>query len=309
MDLKRLNYFIHVAELGSFTKAGIALGLEQSVLSRHVRALEQEFGVLLLHRDGRGVRVTEAGALVLDRSRLILAEISGLSSELSAITGEPSGTIRFGVPPTVTETVIAAPLETMAEEYPKLVVEVIEAATPTLQERLMDGDVDLALLYESPSPRTVAAERLIEEELLLGCPGKSRLGGADPLAFSQLADIPLALPRRSHGLRTIIDAAAKRAGTSLSIAYEADRVSTILELVKGGRCYTILPASFLAPPAAAGGVEFRSLTEPDLRRTLLLAISTKNSHSSASSSLMTAVKQTITEQVHDGTWPAKLLFD
>ncbi|HEY8368076.1 MAG TPA: LysR family transcriptional regulator, partial [Thermodesulfobacteriota bacterium] len=69
MDLRKLRYFVHVAELGGFGRAARSLGVAQPALSRHVRDLERELGVRLLHRNGRGVLLTDAGMHLLPRAK------------------------------------------------------------------------------------------------------------------------------------------------------------------------------------------------------------------------------------------------
>ncbi|MDD2874588.1 MAG: LysR family transcriptional regulator, partial [Azoarcus sp.] len=93
MDLRQLEYFVHVAELGSFTRASIALDIAQPALSRQIRLLEVELRQNLLIRNGRGVTTTEAGKLLLEHSRGVLHQIERAKEELARIRGASSGRV------------------------------------------------------------------------------------------------------------------------------------------------------------------------------------------------------------------------
>src|SRR5438094_5455838 len=101
MDLRQLRYFTAVAERGSFSAAASALNVAQSALSRHVQLLEQEVGGPLLERGARGVTLSEAGRLLLDRARYILGEVETLRDAVTARNQEVTGTVRFGAPPSL----------------------------------------------------------------------------------------------------------------------------------------------------------------------------------------------------------------
>src|SRR4029453_585172 len=98
MDLKQLDYFVHVAELGSFSKAASLLSIAQSALSHQVRQLEVELKQTLLHRNGRGVTPTDAGKRLLDHARGILMQVNRARDDLAAARGAPVGHVVLGLP-------------------------------------------------------------------------------------------------------------------------------------------------------------------------------------------------------------------
>src|SRR6188768_181286 len=109
MDLKQLEYFVRVAELGSFTRAAAALDIAQPALSRQVRLLEVELRQNLLVRNGRGAVPTEAGKLLLDHGRGILHQVERAREELGRVRGSLAGRVAVGLPPSVAK-VLAVPL-------------------------------------------------------------------------------------------------------------------------------------------------------------------------------------------------------
>ena len=96
MDLKQLEYFVRVAELGSFTRAALALNVAQPALSRHVRLLEVELRQSLLVRNGRGATPTEAGQLLLEHGRGILHQVERAREELGRVRSGLSGRVALG---------------------------------------------------------------------------------------------------------------------------------------------------------------------------------------------------------------------
>jgi len=101
MDLKQLEYFVRVAELGSFTRAAHVLNIAQPALSRQVRLLEVELRQNLLVRNGRGAIPTEAGKLLLDHGRGILHQVERAREDLGRVRGALAGRVAIGLPPTL----------------------------------------------------------------------------------------------------------------------------------------------------------------------------------------------------------------
>src|SRR5882672_2600409 len=107
MDLRQLDYFVHVAELGSFSRAAVLLSIAQSALSTRVRKLEVELKQPLLHRNGRGVTPTDAGKRLLQHARSILMQVNRTREELAEFRSTPSGHIVIGLPPTIARIMVA----------------------------------------------------------------------------------------------------------------------------------------------------------------------------------------------------------
>ena len=101
MDLKQIEYFVRVAELGSFTRAAVVLNIAQPALSRQVRLLEVELRQNLLVRNGRGAVPTEAGKLLLEHGRGILHQVERAREELGRVRGALAGRVAIGLPPII----------------------------------------------------------------------------------------------------------------------------------------------------------------------------------------------------------------
>src|SRR5829696_5101685 len=167
MDLKQLEYFVRVAELGSFTRAAIALDVAQPALSRQVRLLEVELRQNLLTRNGRGASPTEAGQLLLQHGRGILHQVERAREELGRVRGALAGRVAVGLPPSVAK-VLAVPLiRAFRQRMPDASVSISEGLSAGMHESLTNGRLDIALLYNtSPSP-DLELTPLLEENLFL----------------------------------------------------------------------------------------------------------------------------------------------
>lgn len=172
MDLRQLRYFIGVAERGGFGAAASAMNIAQSALSRHIKELEYELGGALLTRTARGVAVTESGKVLLERGRWLLGMVDNIKAEVRTENREPSGTVRLGAPSSVAEIFYPPLARLVAERYPRVQLELGEALTELACDRLLRGQLDLAIVT-APQPNDhLAYETLVLEQVfLIGPPG------------------------------------------------------------------------------------------------------------------------------------------
>jgi len=271
MDIKQLRSFLHISELGSLSKAAERLHLSQPALSRQIKMLEEEIGEPLFIRTGRGVAITSAGELLERRASAVLSELERFNADLNALRGRITGDLCLGLPPS-SGRIMAGPLiERYRHEYPDVRLKVIQMLSGNLQEQLLDGRVDLGILYEgSVSPR-IRYEPLSTEDLfLISCPkGAGDLSGQ--LTFEEVSRLPLILPSRPHGLRTIVDRAAAKNEVNPNVAIEVDSLSVILELVRRNLGYTILSKVACSKDMDTGKLVARNINNPELTRTTVLA--------------------------------------
>ncbi|MCC7411080.1 MAG: LysR family transcriptional regulator [Gammaproteobacteria bacterium] len=302
MDVKKLLYFVHVAELGSFSKASSVLGIAQPALSRHVRDLEDELQSRLLYRNGRGVSVTEVGKELLERGKPLLAHLDQLKCDIVAMTREPTGSVTLGVPPTVSQMLVSPLLARFAKIYPKVSLEVVEGFSGHVYEWLVNGRLDVAVIYNAPRTRNLEADRLLVEDLFLVCPPGAPAGTRDRISLRRIEGLPLILPRRPHGLRLLIDAAASECGINLTISHQIDALNVIKDLVTSGSGYTILPSAPVYRELRAGQLVLRKLIDPALTRTLLLVSTTQRPLSFAARVVASAIKDETRRLVSSGEW-------
>ncbi|HOI51044.1 MAG TPA: LysR substrate-binding domain-containing protein [Azonexus sp.] len=274
MDLKQLEYFVRVAELGSFTRASILLDIAQPALSRQVRMLELEFEQNLLLRNGRGVVTTDAGKLLLEYGRGILYQVERLREELGRARGALVGHVALGLPPSLLK-ILAVPIfREFKENFPAAKLAIREGMSTGMHESLVSGRLDVALLYNATPSPDVDLTPLLEEELFLVSP-ETDSRPTTPVAIDELPDYPLIVPSRPNAIRMLIESALANLGLRPSIAFEVDGINAILDLVGEGFGYAILSQTAVANLAGERKFRLRSVQGDGLKAKLSLGM---NSH-------------------------------
>lgn len=273
MDLKQLEYFVHVAEMGSFTRASAYLQVAQPALSRQVRALEVELRQALLQRNGRGVTLTEGGKRLLAHARGILQQVQRARDELEDQRGAATGRLTVALPPSVSRTLTGPLVQAFRAELPRARLSIVEGLSAYALEWLVIGRVDAALAYNvTPSP-AIELQPLREEPLYLvsaRAAGRRRLGG--PLTLAELAEQPLVIPSRPHAMRMLLEAALAAEGRRARVALEIDSVPAILDLVQQGGANALLTENAIRGSGQPEAFALRPLAPP-LVATLWLATS------------------------------------
>lgn len=274
MDLKQLEYFVRVAELGSFTRASILLDIAQPALSRQVRMLELEFEQNLLLRNGRGVVTTDAGKLLLEYGRGILYQVERMREELGRARGALVGHVALGLPPSLLK-ILAVPIfREFKENFPAAKLAIREGMSAGMHESLVSGRLDVALLYNATPSPDVDLTPLLEEELFLVSP-ETDSRPTTPVAIDELPDYPLIVPSRPNAIRMLIESALANLGLRPSIAFEVDGINAILDLVGEGFGYAILSQTAVANLAGERKFRLRSVQGDGLKAKLSLGM---NSH-------------------------------
>jgi LysR family nitrogen assimilation transcriptional regulator len=274
MDLKQLEYFVRVAELGSFSRAAQVWDVAQPALSRQVRLLEVELRQNLLVRNGRGVTVTEAGRVLLEHSRGVLYQVERLREELSRVRGSLAGRVALGMPPTIARVLTVPVTREFRQMLPDATLSISEGLSVTMQESLLSGRLDIALLLNAhPSP-DLDLHPLLDEELLLI---QRREGDArmEPVRLAEIADMPLIIPSRPNAVRMHVEAQLLNLGLRPTIAVEIDGVPAILDLVADGVGSAILSASAVTTSAQPVRFSMRRIIEPKLYSRLWIATNSR----------------------------------
>lgn len=246
MDLKQLDYFVRVAELGSFTRASIALNIAQPALSRQIRLLEVELRQNLLIRNGRGALPTEAGNLLLKHGRGILHQVEVAREELGAERGALAGRVSIGLPPSLSRLITVPLTHAFRAALPHAQLSLTEGFSVLMYEGLRVGSLDMAVLYNPESSPGLEMTGLHEGELVLISPRAStrpgRAGKKAGISLADVADLPLILPSRRNAFRILIESEMRDIGRKPQIALEVDGLNAILNLVEEGFGHGVLPA-------------------------------------------------------------------
>ncbi|HEV2186948.1 MAG TPA: LysR family transcriptional regulator [Stellaceae bacterium] len=295
MELRSLHYFVRIAELGSITRAAAHLHVAQPALTRHVQRLEDELNVALFTRANRGVRLTEAGQKLLDGATRVLRDIERTGDEIRAQDAHPSGKIILGITPTLCPVLAPDLFGRMRSAYPMIELKVMHAGMVRLEEFVIDGRVDIALLSELSRSRLIVSTRLAEEEMVLVTrPGARPPGIVDG---DELRQTPLIL---GDGLRAAMDALLAGLGIELNVQTELNDHETIRLMVQQGAGAAVLPLSSVSKECARGLIEANRITETGVYRTLALGVRAGRNASPAREAAARMLRAMIAEMDEEG---------
>ena len=308
MDISQLRTIIHVSELGSLSKAADRLRIAQPALSRQVRMLEDELGIRLFDRHGRGMVVTEAGQEVLRHAYRIMGELEEIRTSVADEDAPLRGHVSIGMPPTVSDILSVPLVSAFRARHPDATIRIVSAYSGYLLDWLHRGEIDVAILFESRPLRSLRSQSLLEEILYLIGPAGSALHPDRPVAFDSMADRKLLLPSTGHGLRNILEDCARERGIRLDVQVEADSYSTLKNLVKSGHGLTILPLAPIHEEIASGLLTYAPITDPVPLRRLMLTYPSDRAAPRLARFAAATITATAADLVGSGIWSGRLLL-
>lgn len=315
MDLKQIEYFVRVAELGSFTRAAQALDVAQPALSRQVRLLEVELRQNLLKRNGRGAIPTEAGKLLLEHGRGILNQVALAREELGAARGSLSGRVSIGLPPSLSRLITVPLTHAIRAALPLAQLTLTEGFSVLMFEGLRLGNLDMAVLYNPDKSPDLEMANLHQEELVLISPSQNRSAGspksksAKPqgkppanasaarkpaaITLAEVATLPLILPSRPNAFRILIEGELSGIGFKPNITLEVDGLNGILNLVAEGMGHAVLPAYTLSNFDNAAPFMVRSIHSPRIMSRLELVWSSRRPTTATQKKALEVVRKVV----------------
>lgn len=270
MDLKQLEYFLQVCEMGSFSKAGVRLNISQPSLSRQVALLETELGQRLLERNGRGVAPTAAGAALLGHARVMLSAAEQARFEIREMTTEPAGKVVVGLPHRVAAGISVPLIQAFRRRFPKAMVSVVEGLSLSLREGLIAGRIDVGLLFDPTPTPLLTYEHVLRERLVLMTPAGYRLPGQ--VTLTGLKEFSFVLPASPNPIRNLVDAVLLPRKIQLDVVAEVGAVQTAMALVEQGVACSILPESALLLSSGKARVNHTPIGPPGMWNQLVLAL-------------------------------------
>lgn len=307
MEFSQLRTIIHVAELGSLSKAADRLHIAQPALSRQVRMLEEELGVRLFDRHGRGMVISEAGQEVLRHAHRIMGEIQEIRASVSDEDAPLRGHVSIGMPPTVSDILTVPLVSAFQEKHPEATIRIVSAYSGYLLDWLHRGEVDVAILFESRPSRSLRSTSLLEETLHLIGPADATLDKGYPVNFESLADMKLLLPSTGHSLRNILETCAREVDIILDIKVETDSYSTLKNLVKSKNGMTVLPLAPIQDEIVSGHLTHAPLINPVPIRRLMMSYPSDRPTPRLAKFAGQVLTMTAKELVDKGIWSGRLL--
>lgn len=273
MDLRRLEIFAKVAELGSFSRAAQALSLTQPTVSEHVRALEDELGVQLLDRLGRGAAPTRVGQLLLGYAQRMLTLSREARQAIDQFQGRLSGELIVGGSTIPGEYVLPMLIGQFKAKQADISIVLLIGDSRQVSEWVEDGRVELAIVGARPAQRTLEARELMSDELVVVVPAEHDWARRQTVSLADVQAEPMVVRERGSGSRAALERALDDAGTSLAafrIVGEMGSTQAIKQAVRAGLGISLISKRAVEDECTAGLVVCLKIARVDVRRAFYL---------------------------------------
>ncbi len=302
-----MRSFVQVVRSGSISRAAAQLNIAQPALSRQMQKLEDEIGLKLVRRHGRGVTATAAGGVLLDRAEALLRQFDQLSEEVRHAEQGVTGHVVLGVPPAAGLLIAPEAVKLFRQRYPNASLQIREGISSLLEEWLLDRRVDVAVLHNPPALDGIAIVSVLRERMVLAGPPSADPAAAQPVRLAELGGVQLILPSLPHANRRLVEQAAAQHRIRLHLALEVDSVPLTKAMVQGGLGSTILTLAGVARELATGQLSVRPIHRPPLHSVIAIG-QQQSSRGSLVSSTAAVTREVIGALVASGAWPGARLL-
>ena len=271
MDIKDLDHFRTIAESGTLSKASAKLRIAQPALSRKIQKMEHELGVQLLRRTARGVTPTEAGKVLLQRAIRFAHDFDEMRLDMAKYAQHAVGTLRIGIQSPLAPILAPKLLKRYRETQPDVILELTEGFSGELIDGLLNEHIDIAVadVPTHPHAELTHIQLWVDNLWLIGAVGSifGRYPKGSFLRVEHLQEFPIIMPSQRHAIRVAVDTAFDRQHLRFRPALEANGALMILQLVKSGFGYSLMPSKRVQPLEAGGEFEVIAV-RPHIRRTM-----------------------------------------
>ena len=260
INLQKLEALLAAVDTGSITAAGEKLSYSQSGVSRMIGDLEREWGVNLLERDKRGVRLTSDGERLIPRVRAVCQEYARLMTEVDDLHGLRTGKIRIGTFSSIATHYLPDILRAFRRDYPGMEYELLLGDYTEIEDRIRTGRVDLGFLRLPTDPQ-FSTRKILQDELMAILPEGHSLAEKQRVPASALCDEPFMLLEK--GARAEVSNVFEREGLKPNVVFTTWDDYAVLSMVESGLGLSILPSLILQ--RIDYHVAIRGLEEPAYR--------------------------------------------
>lgn len=276
LDLRALRYFVTAAGCRSYTLAAAHLRVSQPAITRQVQSIEKSLGVRLFRPQGRSMVLTEAGEVLFARARDIIDRIAEAGAVTRGASSEPTGRLAIGSPPATGEILLPSVLASYRLKFPHVFIHVVSAHTADLARLLVEGKLDVALIFNSVSHTELDTQFLQKVELGLVAPPSGVLrhdpvGPRTSICLKEAASLPQIYPSAVQSLRPAVDNACRLIGVKPNVAMESDSLSLSKALVKRGAGYMFLGRFGVLAELRTHELRYLRLEPPGIDWSLLMA--------------------------------------
>ncbi len=273
LGIWRLQLLREVARRGTVKAAAAAMSVTPSAVSQQLKLLEREAGVALVEHEGRRIRLTDAGLMLVRHADTITAAITEAESALAASRDEVSGSLRVAAFPTAARAILPSIIATLGGRHPDLRVTLRDLETDESLTALRMDEVDLAVVDEYDEPTRVSGAGLdllplLRDPVFLALPA-DRWSGEGPIPLVELRDDAWIMDTEASAIHQVAVRACRRAGFDPHVRSICRDYSVIIALVEAGLGVAVLPGLALRDRPIRARI---AAADPPLERTVLAAV-------------------------------------
>ncbi len=287
MNLNQLRIFHTVAVSGSFTRASEKLCLTQPGISKHIKQLEEYYGILLFDRLVRKVALTQAGEILFRATREIFHSMDEARLEIMKLKEMTGGELSIGAGATIGIHIIPGILSEFHETYPDIDLTLDITDTRKIVEMVSTSVVDLGLIGSSPDDDRLVSKRFFMDSLTLIMPAAHRWNRGGHIDPAHLEEETLILPKRGSETRTIVDERLKKAGVALKRTVEFGNTEAIKKAVEQGMGVSIVSRNAVLNEIREGTLKSAGLSMINLNRSFRYIYRKDKSLSMAAAAFLT----------------------
>ncbi|MBR4851529.1 MAG: hydrogen peroxide-inducible genes activator [Tidjanibacter sp.] len=300
MTIIQLEYLLAVASCGSFSKASELCFVTQPSLSMQIKNLEDELGVVLLDRSKKPVVPTQVGAIVIEKAKEALLAYNNIKESVAELKGSVAGKIRLGVIPTIAPYLLPRVVQSFADKYPKVELEIREMTTPEIIKAMDKDELDAAILAGGTCPERITEHELFDDRFYAYVSPDNPLFARTNLRIEDITGRDLLLLAEGHCLRDqVLELCSVSKNQENTYTFQSGSLETLMRIVEATDKITVIPE--MAIPYLHEGVKDRvkMLARGAASRKIVIGVR----RTYAKESIVGALRDTILEEEKKKTSP------
>ena len=250
-DVKQLRVLRAVAEHGSFSAAADALSYTQPAISQQIAALEKRAGTTLVDRGSRGVRLTDAGRVLVEHAEVVIARLAAAEAELEAIAGIRGGRVRLASFPTAGASLLPPAVAVFSDRYPDVELTFVEHEPEEAAQMLRAAELEIAIVFEYGDVNQqefarlyegIELHHLVDDPMYLALPRDHPLARKQRVRLGDFADETWIQESDAHSWCGGFHAACcEAAGFDPKVGFQSDDYNVVQGLIAAGVGISLLP--------------------------------------------------------------------
>lgn len=289
-SIRQLKAFVAIAEFGSFIEASEHLHMSQPALSIAIRKLEELVGGLLFNRSPRGIQLTPEGKFFLPTARRLIGDWDDALGDLGELFNKQRGKVTLAALPTLAAGFLPAVLADYRQRYPNIAISVHDVLASQVDDLVSDHRADIGLSVQPLRAEATSFEPLVQDHFVGVCPDGHPLLEQETICWKELLAYPIIGVSRLSSTREAIENVLRTLDIEMDLMCEVSQIGTAGRMVAAGLGVTALP-SLSFRQISAEGIGWRSLTAPNVPRSLGIITPSRGLPSAAATAMLNIIRE------------------